>query len=334
MRDSRQEIADTLAESGGAERETALRVLGCAVRWAADTLARPDSASADSPSDDTEGADALTALFALDSALRDTRDLAEGLPRLLEAARPGDQLRQDSRDLMAELTKVADLVASERAALEQLAAREEELRRLQAEHEELRQEAEKLRQLERLEKELPALRAQQQVIETRLRELRGRDLGAAEQELDSAADALLTLTEQQLAVLEPRTRQVLERTAASQAALKATAHKLSEGRSDLASHQDRLQHIQTEQGPVIASLARHAQADRELAQALREAAGVDTGDLPQELAAQGLTLNEVEALTQIIEQRLADADRILGHILKERPDDEDDGAAMITRSQP
>ena len=331
VRDSQQEIADALADSGRTDREVALHVLGCAVRWAADALGRPDRASADGTPDDADGADALTALYALGDALTDAPDLAEALPGLLEAARPGATLGQGTRDLMDELTAVAERVASERAHLEKLAATEKELRRRLVEHEKLRREVEELRQLERLVAELDELRGQQEVIDARLRELRGQDLGAVDRELRTGADDLLRLTEQQLEVLVPRTRQALEQAAAAQEALTAAEHKLSEDSRELTASQDRLERIQAEQGPVFVSLTRHARADRELAQALREAARADTSDLTQE---QGLTLEEVEALTLTVEQRLTEADRTLSRFLAERPDDEQDGGTRITRPQP
>jgi len=339
VHDHRREIADALADSGRTDRETALNVLGSAARWAAHTLGRLNSASDGDSSDDTDGADALETLFALEDALADTRDLAaEALPGLLAEARPGESVAQGTRDVMNELTAVTERVASQRAALEGLVEREEELRRRLAEHEKLRQEVDELRRLERLAKELDGLRAQREVVDARLRELRGRDLGAADRELRTGADALLRLTEQQLAVLEPQTRQSLERAAAAQKVLAATGHELSESSHQLTADQDRLEHvqeelerIQEEQGKVLVSLTRYAQADRELAQALREAAGTDSrGAVPR----QGLTLEEVEALTRTVEERLIDADRALSRVLTDRQRSQEDGGTKVTGAQP
>ncbi|MGW9430522.1 hypothetical protein ACWHA1_21560 [Streptomyces decoyicus] len=334
MRNGRQKIADTLADSGRTDRETALQVLGCAVRWAADALGRPDpAADGGAPEDpyDADGADALAALFALDDALADARGLAEALPGLLAAARPGERMGQGTKDLMGELTALAERVASERATLEALLEKEAELRRRLTEHETLRHEIDELRRLERLVAELDGLQAQRAAIDTRLRELRGQDLDAADRGLHTGAEALLRLTEQQLAVLEPRTRQTLERVTAAQQELAATERRMSESTRELTSLQEQLGRIQEEQLTVMVSLARYAQADRELAQALREAAGPDAdGPAP----VQGLTLEEVEALTRTIEQRLTDADRVLGRVLTDRQDPHGDGAAKITSAQP
>lgn len=326
MRDHKQEIADALADSGRTDRDRAHRVLEIAVHWAANSRGRPARATDDGTPD---GADALTALFAMDDALADALGLADALPGLLEAARPGESVARRITDLMDELTAAAGRVASQRAALAELLEKEEELRRCETEHKKLRQEIEDFRRLERLAKELDELRAQREAVDTRLRELRGRNLGAVDEELRTAADALVQLTEEQLAVLEPRTRQALERAASAQEVLANTEYDLSEGSHQLAADQDRLERIQAEQGKVFTSLARFAQADRELTQALREAAGADTRGL---VPGQGLTLEEVEDLTRTIEQRLIEADEILSRILTDPP--EEDGGTRITGTQP
>ncbi|WP_406472475.1 hypothetical protein [Streptomyces sp. NBC_01615] len=339
MHDHRREIADALADSGRTDRETALHVLGSAARWAAHALGRLNSASDGGSSDDTDGADALETLFALDDALADTRDLAaKALPELLAEARPGESVAQGTRDVMNELTAVTERVAAQRAALESLVEREEELRRRLAEHEKLRQEVDELRRLERLAEELDGLRAQREVVDARLRELRGRDLGAADRELRTGADDLLRLTEEQLAVLEPQTRESLEQAAAAQKVLAATEHELSESSHQLTADQDRLEHvqeelerIQKEQDKVFVSLTRYARADQELAQALREAAGTDSrGAVP----GRGLTLEEVEALTRTVEKRLVDADRALRSVLTDRQESQEDGGTKVTGAQP
>ncbi|MFI5548733.1 hypothetical protein [Streptomyces sp. NPDC051738] len=310
MQDDWQEFRDALADVKGA------------VERAEQALRRPDH--------DADGASALDALFALDDTLIGTRDLAlKALPRLLAEARPGKGMAQATRDLTDELTAAAEQVKSERAALEELAAREEELRRRAAECERLRSEAEELRKLEGLAAEWGALQAQREVIDARLRELRDRDLGAADRELYDSARTLLQLTEPQLAVLEQRTRQTLEQAAAAQEELAVVVHELSKAERKSADLQDQLARIQEKHSPVFASLDRHAQADRQLAQALREAAGADNGGSGPE---RDLTLAEVEALMGMIEDRLKKADETLRDVLAEPQDP--DGGTKITGDQP
>ncbi|AZQ38085.1 hypothetical protein EJ357_35350 [Streptomyces cyaneochromogenes] len=326
MRDHRQEIADALADSTRTDRDTAHRVLAIAVHWAANSPGLPDRASDDGAPD---GADALTALFAMDDALTDALGLADALPGLLEAARPGESVKRRITELMDKLTAAAGRVTSERAALAEFLKKEEELRRCEVEHEKLRREVEEFRRLERLAEMRDQLRAQREALDTRFRELRARNLGALDEELRTAADALLQLTEEQLAVLEPRTRQALEQAVSAQEVLANAEYDLSEGSHQLAADQDRLERIQAEQGKVFTSLARYAQADRELAQALRKGAGADT---PGPVPGQGLTLEEVEDLTRTIEQQLIKADEILGRILT--APQEEDGGTRITGTQP
>ncbi|MGW6054288.1 hypothetical protein [Streptomyces sp. NPDC055189] len=324
MHEARQGIADALTDAGPSERETALLVLGHAVRWAAATLGET---AQDAPQQPSDGADALTALYALDEALSDARALSDALPGLLEAARAGERLGQSTRDLMDELTSAAEHVAQERAALDELQARETELRRRRAEHEKLRQEADELRRLEQLVTELDALQVQRTEIDGRLRELRALDPDTSDRELCADAESLLRLTEQQLAVLAPRTRQSLEQVAAAQRTLADTEREMNEHASDLASLRQKLEQVRSEHSPVLAALSRHARADGELARALRAAAAANgagpAGD-------QGLSLEDVVALTESVERRLAEADGALSRALADQDTADGDGEAKIT----
>ncbi|MCX4851183.1 hypothetical protein [Streptomyces sp. NBC_00893] len=327
MRDARTRIADALTDSGRGERETALLVLGHAVRWAADTLGGTGTPHAAGDAEDTDGADALTALYALDDALADTHDLADALPALLRAARAGERLGRDIQDLMAELTSLAGRIAVERAALDEFLAREAELRQRLAEHERLRHEVDELRRLEALVAELDDVRAQRAAIDGRLQELRGEDPDSADQELRTAADSLLRLTEQQLSVLAPRTRQSLQQVAEAQRELEDTRRRMDDSTQELSSLQETLEGVRAEYSAVFASLTRHAQADRELAHALHEAA--DDGG---EVRAPGLTPAEVAVLTESVERRLAEADRALRRALVDRSAPDADGRRKITSS--
>ncbi|MFJ2376437.1 hypothetical protein ACIOZL_27245 [Streptomyces sp. NPDC087769] len=322
MHDARTRISDALTDSGRCERETALLVLGHAVRWAAGTLGGTGTPHA---AEDIDGAGALTALYALDDALAGTHDLAEALPALLRAARAGERLGRDIQDLMAELTSLAGRIAVERAALDEFLARETELRQRLAEHEKLRHEVDELRRLEALVAELDDVRAQRAAIDVRLRELRDQDPDAADQELRTAADSLLRLTEQQLSALAPRTRQSLQQVAAAQRELEDTRRRMSESTRELSSLQETLESVRAEYSTVLASLTRHARADRELAHALHEAA--DDGG---EVRAPGLTPAEVAVLTETVERRLAEADRALRRVLVDRSAPDADGQRKIT----
>lgn len=321
MDDTRREIADVLAATDITDQQAALRVLGRAFQWAADSIGRVDGGAS--------GSNALAALYALDDALEDSQVLAEALPGLLAAARPGDRVGSGTDELMRRLTEVSDQVAADRATLEKLAATEEALHRRLAEHEELRKQVDELRRLERLVVALDALREQQEVISERLAELRGRDAGVDEA-LRTSSDALVRLTEDQLSILAPQTGQTLERAAAAQSALAAAEREHQASTAELASYHDRLERIQAERGALLASLSRHAQADRELARALRDAAamGGDTSAVQE----QRVTLAQVEAAAEAIERRLREADETLGGVLQERAAQDTEGRVMVLRT--
>ncbi|WP_329262365.1 hypothetical protein OG223_45260 [Streptomyces sp. NBC_01478] len=323
MEDSRRELAEALAGSDAADPTAAPQVLGHAFRWATAALRGLDGGA--------RGQDALAVFFALDLALEEGRELADALPGLLAAARPGEQNADRTTELARRLTETADRVRAERETLEKLTAAEEALRARLAEHEELRRQVDELRRLERLVVALDGLRNQQQVIQERLVELRGRDAGVDEA-LRTSSDALVRLTEDQLAVLAPQTRQTLERAATAQSALAAAEREYRASSAELAACHDRLERIRTERGGQLASLTRHAQADRELARALREAAG--PAGTPASPAAETATLAEVAATTESIERRLREADEALGRVLDQRAERNTDGRAMVGRTSP
>ncbi|MFC8665716.1 hypothetical protein [Streptomyces sp. NPDC057199] len=318
--DCRRGIAEALAADDTSDQEAALRVLGHALRWAAAALRRQDDAAG--------GAPALAALYALDDALEDARGLAQALPGLLAAARPGDQVARGTGDLMRELTEVTDRVRGERETLERLADTQAALRGRLAEHEGLRRQVDELRRLERLVVALDGLQEQQQVIGARLAELRGRDAGVDEA-LRTSSDALVRLTEDQLTVLAPRTRGTLERAATVQSALAAAEREYRASSDELATYQDRLEAVQAAQGSRLASLNRHARADRLLARALHEASGAGA---PATAPDGGLTLEQVEAAADVIERRLRDADEILTAVLEEREELDTEGKVVVPRT--
>ncbi|MFE3644027.1 hypothetical protein ACFXOM_24020 [Streptomyces sp. NPDC059169] len=305
--DARQDIAATLAETGVGEEESALKVLGLAFAWAAHAVRRVD--------DVASGSRALAALYALDDALDEGRALIAAVPGLLDSAVVGDRGRIGTEGVTRQLAEAAESVARERTALEELASAEEELRSRLAEHEGLRQQVAELRRLERLVVALDALQAQQRVIGERLAALRGRDAGVDEA-LRTSADALIRLSDDELGVLAPQTRQVLERAAAAQSALAAEERRHADGAAELAEAQDRLERIRAEQGALLSSLRLHAEADRDLARALTgpvpAAAGTPGGD------AHRLTLSQVESAAADVEDRLRRADEALARVLEER----------------
>ena len=320
MDDARREISAALTATDVSDEEAALKVLGLAFGWAAAAVRRVDGGAS--------GSRALCALYALDDALEESRALAQALPGLLAAAMPGDRGRARTQELIRQLTEATEAVAGERAALEKLVATEEALRGRLAEHEGLRRQVDELRRLERLVVALDALREQQQVIGDRLADLRGRDAGVDEA-LRTSSDALIRLSDDQLAALAPQTRQTLERAAAAQSALAAEERRHADGTAELAEVQDRLERIRAEQGAQLASLRLHAKADRDLARALvGPAPGGSGGSGGSGGDEHGISLAQVEAAADDIERRLRQADDALAHVLEE--DDALDTGGRVT----
>lgn len=329
MNEAAEEIAAALAGPGAREpeAEVALRVLGLALRWAGAALGRVDGGESGTP--------ALAVLFALEDALGETGALADALPALLAAAMPGEAFGGGTEELMRRLASVRERVGQERervelahAALEKLTAAEEGLRERLAEHEALRRQVDELRRLERLVLALDALQEQQEVIAERLAALRGRDAGV-EETLRTSGDALLRLSEDRLAALAPRTREVLERAEAAQRALAAEERAHGDAAADLAEREARLERIRDAQGDRVASLRVYAAADRELAQALAAPAGSPNGVVAPE---HRVALAEVEAAAAEIEQRLGAADEALRRVLAEREDRDRDGKSVVHRT--
>lgn len=320
MVDARQEISAALADTAAGEPEAALRVLGRALRWSATALRGVDGGAA--------GSRALVALFALDDALEESHGLAEALTALLAAAAPGSGPGARSEELMRQLTDVTERVGAERAVLEKLAATEESLRERLAAHEALRAQVDELRRLERLVLALDALQEQQEVIARRLAELRGRDTGVDEA-LWTSSDALVRLSDDQLAVLAPQTRQVLERAADAQRALAAQEREHAASAAELAAYQDRSERIRSERGAQLASLQRYAAADRDLARALQTPQGAPAGTATGE---QEVSLAQVETAAADIERRLRAADDALTRVLAERESQDRDGRDVVLRT--
>ncbi|MCM2416944.1 hypothetical protein [Streptomyces sp. RKAG293] len=320
MGDARQEIAAALADTAVGEPEAALRVLGRALRWSAAALGDVDGGAA--------GSRALVALFALDDALEESRGLAEAMAGLLAVAAPGQGPGSRTEELMRQLTDLSERVEGERAALEKLAATEEALRDRLAAHEGLRRQVDELRRLERLVLALDALQEQQEVIARRLAELRGRDSGVDEA-LWTSSDALVRLSDDQLAALAPQTRQVLERAADAQRALAAQEREHAASAAELAAYQDRSERIRSERGGQLASLRRYAAADRDLARALQTPQGAPAGTATEE---QQISLAEVETAAADIERRLRAADDALTRVLAERELQDRDGRFMVQRT--
>lgn len=317
VNDARREIAAVVADTGRPEAESALRVLRLAFGWAAEALEQVD--------DSAGGTHALGALFALDEALEEGRALDAPLPGLLAAAAPGDRVAGDIGERIREHTELTERVAQARAELERLRAVEEALGDRLAEHGTLRRQVDELRRRERLVLALDALQEQQEVITDRLAALRGRDTGVDEA-LRTSSDALVRLSEDQLAALAPRTRQILGRAADAQGELADAEVKYGDAVARITACRSRLEDILDAYGAKLASLRRYAAADRDLARALGEPQGAADGTATPQ---QRLSLADVEAAAADMERRLRAADESLQRVVAEREERDGEGRFVV-----
>ncbi|OIJ62818.1 hypothetical protein [Streptomyces mangrovisoli] len=358
--DARREIASALAaDDGGAE--TALRVLGLAIGWAAAAVRRVEGGAA--------GADALETVFAFDDALTRTPELAAALPALLAAARPGATVAEHVARRTGELTAAAERVAAARAEADGLRDLEQRVTERLAEHRELHAKVTELRRLARLVEALDELRGQQEDIDACLRALRGQDTGV-EETLRRGSDNLVRLSENRLSALMEPTREALVRAADAQRRLAYEEAELIRGRAELAAAVDKLEEIRRERGAQLAGLRRYAEATRDIALALAGPGGaagefpaggrgwapgefgtwrkpdapdsVGAPDAPVEYAAPGEsgapgrsgepTLKDLADTADAIARRLLQADNTLRSVLAERDAAETDGRRILHRT--
>ncbi|MFF4353630.1 hypothetical protein [Streptomyces sp. NPDC001530] len=315
MDEAKREIQSALTtDEGGAQ--AALRVLGWALRWSAEAIRQVDGGAG--------GTSALETIFAFDDALARSAELGATLPHLVAAARPGGTLPEHLARRTSELAAEAERVSACREELEKLTAGEEQLRARLTEHEQLRQRVDELRRLERLVVALDSLRDQQEAIDERLRSLRGRDVGIDET-LRISGDTLVQLSKDQLELLAPQTREALAGADEAQRTLAAEQRKLNEGAAQLAKAGDLLEQIRAERGAQLAGLRRYAQATRDVARALAEFGGASGSGTE-------LSLMDVAAAADRIENRLRDVDNVLRSALAERDAAETDGRQILSRT--
>ncbi|MEU9573197.1 hypothetical protein AB0D62_25670 [Streptomyces massasporeus] len=300
---------------------------------------------------DDDGVAALEGLFSLYDALEEAPALAVEAPRLVAAARPGQRPAEQLEKRLAELSALHGQVRHDRTVLERLAAAEGDLRERLAEQAELRERVEELRRLESLVNMLDELSGQQQAVSERLEVLRSRDT-SAERTLFADCGALVRLSEDQLDVLGPQTREALRQAEESGERLAAEERRLAQVTSELDGVRQRLEAVSAELGERIPQLERYARADRELAEALSEWGRADGGDTSDgrgdrlakdgtqggserwtqgrtEGGTQGETHDGTQGGTALerarreaadVERRLAEVDRVLREALDQRAD--------------
>jgi DNA repair exonuclease SbcCD ATPase subunit len=269
----RDALAATLDEQGAF---AALHALRRAAEWATAVL----SAAAASGDD----AEALAALAELDPAMAGLARLSGVLPDVLTASFPGGPVEEQTRERSADLERLAAAVASQRSALDALSGTAAQVQAKVAEHERLRERVAELRRLERMAEVLGELQQQRQAIEDRLAAL-AAPVADVEGGLVRGCTDVIRLSQEHLARLEPQARDLLERANAGQARLAGVEQDMRQQEAALAAAAQRTAQLRELHETRAAALQAHAQADREVAEAIGVLTGA--GDQQQRADAHG-----------------------------------------------
>jgi chromosome segregation ATPase len=312
------QISGELANSDHTPR-AALRVLGLALRWAADAL---ESESAAAP------AAAFLAVAEADRALAAAPAFYDALQALVVNGEPAAQVTADLRrhaergaELDAELSPL-------RARLSELLSAEDGLRAQLASRDEMTVRITELERIERLAAQLAGLRAQRDALAERTR-LAEPEVTGAEAALDAAAGRLITLSQSALENLTDRTRellakageqdvefsaQLIEHRQASdrlRAQAAAAETELAAAKAELAEAEARYGATRAEAESRRTALRRYQQANRAVADGL--AAPHPQADSQPGKAADPV-VRALRALDEV-QRRLAEVDAMLAEAL-------------------
>ncbi len=220
---------------------------------------------------DCRPADAFLLVAAADEALGRTPSLLEALAPVIDAARPGPFITDELNRYRAELTRLVDLLRPLRAELAGLRESRHRWESLAAEHDSIVAEIAELRDLERLAEPLAELRAQQETLRERAKDL-SRLLADPQSELASDGRSLIRLSQQVQRVIRKDTRDVLKDVAEQDQALRKQitdrhiAHE--HAKAQLQGVKDRRSALDAE---VADAEAEEKEAKRELEQAAKAA---------------------------------------------------------------
>jgi DNA repair ATPase RecN len=146
------------------------------------------------------------------------------------------------------------------------------------------------------------------VLDQRLEVLTGH-AGDVEEAVGDTSQELLRLTEEQLQVLAPSTREALERATAAQAALADEEDQLARDQAALKQASDRIEQLRSTRDDRVAGLNIYARAERDLVEAL---AALDEDPA----AADRPALDRARAVVDGVEERLRQVDGLLGPVLE------------------
>ncbi|GGS54771.1 hypothetical protein [Actinokineospora fastidiosa] len=276
------------AATEGDDALAALTVLRHAMAWASTAIGTAVSP----PPGDTE---ALELVIALDDALTEADALVDGVPALVDAAVAGVAVADHLDTQARRLAELADRVAVARRERDALSAVSAELTACGAEHERIEAELANLRRLRRLADALPDIRAERDRLAARVRELTS-ETADAEKALADTAETAVRLSEQQLADLDTRARELLEKLRGTETAWAELRERMADDDARLRAKDAEYAKLRAERADQVAALRAHAAIDADLAERLSSAT---EGSLPDRvrtmLSDAQMMIDEVDA---------------------------------------
>ncbi|MCP2167289.1 coiled-coil domain-containing protein [Goodfellowiella coeruleoviolacea] len=293
MTDDDPRAALRAAAAGPDDAATALLALRHALAWAARALATDRPHAATDPA-------AVELVIAVDDALTEVDELVRQVPDVAEAGVAGTPVTEYLNQQAEALAELADRVAVTRREHEALFAVEAELRACGAEHDEIQRHVAELHRLERLARDLPAIRDQRDSLARRLATMRS-PVAEAEDALAATAHEVLVLREELLANLDTRTQELLRQVRDVEARWADQRRRLAEDESRLRDKVAEYEKLRTERDGLLRAAAAHAEIDRDLVDRL--AAVREGGPLDKVRA----MLSDVRTTLDTVDSALADA---------------------------
>lgn len=312
MSPDEMELRKCLNEIQQEEWLRAIRALKASFTWCKGA-ATPERIMSGVP-EESKRALVLRFLLELSSALNIGMEYLDSLPQFFQIAQPGQTIRDELTRNQQKLGEGAQIISQLHDELDQLMQQEEALKNQAQKQEELRRALEeRKRNLERLShladpQTVEALRQQVKQLEEHMPP-EVIEVEKLEHEIMRKSEALITLSDHYLSVLNPRVASLLQEAQDKE-------RKLQEVVSKLQSARERYDKVHEEIKRRMEELKPYIEADRIVAAALPNAQGVT--DLLNR--AESLLKAAEEALKQAIEENEQKAQckpiSIMGEVLK------------------
>jgi hypothetical protein len=274
----------------------ALQALGHAASWAARAVPAV-----------TDDVTAFECVIALDQALAHLAGLLRSVPPLVRLASPGQPVSDRLAAADAELGRQRAELAAEHAKLTAARNLEQRAGALQAERDQLQQRIGQLEQASLIERHLPGLRARQAELDAAVSSAAEADGAEAVTRLAAAARHVLSLTDEQKALIQAGNDQLVTGLAAATESLTREQARQDELTAQLTALEQQAGQLAEQRRQGLPGLRARQEADSALA------AGLTAGGLP---SGEGVA-SRVGAELATIEQRISAAEDLLRPLLKQ-----------------